>query len=86
MLNFLLCKIVYVNDFHFFFGVITPRYHSISTKCECLFRTTISPWELFQQIPQTLNSIRKHTHEKKLHVFLLVLICQVVLLEKNPQF
>jgi len=24
------------------------------------------------------------THEKNLHVFLLVLICQVVLLQKNP--
>jgi ribosomal protein L30/L7E len=26
----------------------------------------------------------KETHEKNLHVLLLVLICQVVLLEKNP--
>lgn len=60
MLNFLLCKIVYLSDFHFIFCVITPRYHSVSTKCESSFRTAISPWELSQQIPQTLNPIRKH--------------------------
>jgi hypothetical protein len=57
-----------VNDLHFIFCVITPRYLSISTKCERSFRRAISPWELSQQIPQTLNSI-KETHEKNLHVF-----------------
>ncbi len=85
MLNFLLCKIVYLSDFHFIFCIITPRYHSVSTKCESSFRTTISPWELSQQIPQTLNPIRQHM--KKIYMSsYLCLFVKLFCERKTPQF